>query len=131
MSEPTHLEQAVLHALLDGAHPALDALRDQLPGLAVVHRIVTPTTFSTVLRPGRGAPRAPIPARRAVLDDLHADVPGLTGGAAFALFVEDGWLARLEGSTFGDEPWPEDLAGFTLHHDDPERDLSDLDPPAP
>jgi hypothetical protein len=131
MSEPTHLEQAVLHALLDGAHPALDALRDQLPGLAVVHRIVTPTTFSTVLRPGRGVPRAPIPARRAVLDDLHADVPGLTGGAAFALFVEDGWLARLEGSTFGDEPWPEDLAGFTLHHDDPERDLSDLDPPAP
>jgi hypothetical protein len=127
MSEPTHLEQAVLHALLDGAHPALDALRDQLPGLAVVHRIVTPTTFSTVLRPGRGAPRAPIPARRAVLDDLHADVPGLTGGAAFALFVEDGWLARLEGSTFGDEPWPEDVAGFTLHHDDPERDLSDLD----
>jgi hypothetical protein len=129
MSELTHLEQAVLHALLDGDHPALEALRDQLPGLAVAYRMATPTSFSTVLRPGRGAPRAPMVARRAVLDDLHADIPGLPGGAAFALFLEDGWLSRLEGSTFAGEPWPGDLAGFTLHHDDPERDLSDLDPP--
>jgi hypothetical protein len=94
----------------------------------VLHRTATPTSFSTVLRPVRGAPRAPVAAPIAVLDDLHADVPGLPGGAAFALFVEDGWLSRLEGSTFGGEPWPDDLAGFTLHHDDQERDLSDLDP---
>ncbi len=129
MSELSHLEHAVLHAMLDGAHPALDALRRQLPGLSVARRIVTPTTFSTVLRPAPAAARAPIASSRVVLDDLHADVPGLPGGAAFALFVEDGWLARLEGSTFAREPWPDDLAGFTLHHDDPERDLSDLDPP--
>jgi len=129
MSTLTHLEQSVLHAFLDGAHPALEALREQLPGLAVVRRIATPTSFSTVLRPGRGASRAPIRTRLAVLDDLVADIPGLSGGAAFALFVEDGWLARLEGTTYGSEPWPEDVAGFTLHPDDPERDLSDLDPP--
>lgn len=129
MSALTHLEQSVLHALLDGAHPALEALREQLPGLVVVRRIATPTSFSTVLRPGRDAPQAPIRARHVVLDDLSADIPGLPGGAAFALFVEDGRLVRLEGSTYGDEPWPEDLAGFTLHPDDPERDLSDLDPP--
>jgi hypothetical protein len=94
----------------------------------VVHRIATPTTFSTVLRPGRGAARAPVASPRVVLDDVHADVPGLSGGAAFALFVEDGWIVRLEGSTFAEERWPDDLAGFTLHPDDPERDLSDLDP---
>jgi len=129
MSALTHLEQSVLHAFLDGAHPALEALREQLPGLAVVRRIATPTSFSTLLRPGRGASRAPIRTGRAVLDDLSADIPGLPGGAAFALFVEDGWLARLEGTTYGSEPWPEDVAGFTLHPDDPERDLSDLDPP--
>jgi hypothetical protein len=129
MSALTHLEQSVLHALLDGAHPALEALREQLPGLVVVRRIATPTSFSTVLRPGRDAPQPPIRARHVVLDDLSADIPGLPGGAAFALFVEDGRLVRLEGSTYGDEPWPEDLAGFTLHPDDPERDLSDLDPP--
>jgi len=129
MSEPTHLERAVLHAMLLGAHPALEDLREQLHGLSVVHRNATPTSFSAMLRPARGAPRASVAAARAVLDDLHADVPGLTGGAAFALFVEDGWLSRLEGSTFGGESWPDDLAGFTLHHDEPERDLSDLDPP--
>jgi len=129
MSALTHLEQSVLHAILDGAHPALEALRAQLPGLVVVRRSASPTSFATVLRPDRGAPRAPLQARRAVLDDLFADVPGLPGGAAFAVFIEDGRLARLEGSTFGGEPWPEDVAGFTLHPDDPERDLSDLDPP--
>ena len=41
MSEPTHLERAVLHAMLLGAHPALEELRDQLHGLSVVHRIAT------------------------------------------------------------------------------------------
>ena len=129
MREPTHLERAVLHAMLEGSHPALEELRDQLHGLSVVHRVATPTTFSTLLRPARGAPRAPVAASRAVLDDLHADAPGLSGGAAFALFIEDGLLSRLEGATFGGESWPDDLAGFTLHLDDPERDLSDLDPP--
>jgi hypothetical protein len=130
MSAPTHLERAVLHAMLQGVHPALEELRDQLHGLVVARRNATPTSFSTWLRPAHGASRAPVAAARVVLDDLHADVPGLTGGAAFALFVEDGWLSRLEGATFGGEPWPDDLAGFTLHHVDPERDLSDLDPPA-
>ena len=129
MSALTHLEQSVLHAFLDGAHPALEALRHQLAGLVVVRRIATLTTFSTALRPDRGAPRAPLRAHHAVLDDLTSDIPGLPGGAAFALFVEDGWLRRLEGTTSGNEPWPADVAGFTLHHDDPERDLSDLDPP--
>ena len=129
MSALTHLEHSVLHALLEGAHPALEALREQLPGLAVVRRTATPASFSTVLRPRGGAPRAPVRTRQAVLDDLSADIPGLPGGAAFALFVEDGWLARLDGTTYGNEPWPEDVAGFTLHPDDPERDLSDLDPP--
>lgn len=129
MIELTVLERAVLHALLGGNHPVLEALRDQLPGLRVVRRIATPTTFSTVLRTSTAAPPAPVPGGRAVLDDVHADVPDLPGGAGFALFVEDGRLVRLEGSTFGGEPWPEDLAGFTVHLDDPERDLSDLDPP--
>lgn len=129
MSALTHLEQSVLHAFLEGAHPALEVLREQLPGLAVVRRAATETSFFTVLRPGQGAPRAPIRNRHAVLDDLSADIPGLPGGAAFALLVEEGWLARLEGTTYGSEPWPDDVAGFTLHPDDPERDLSDLDPP--
>jgi hypothetical protein len=129
MSELTHLEQAVLHAILAGSHPALEALRDQLHGLEVARRIAGGTSFSTVLRPDPALPRAPIAARRTVIDDLMADVPGLARGAAFALFVEDGRLARLEGTTFGGEPWPDDLAGLTLHHDGEERDLSELDPP--
>ncbi len=126
MGPLTHLEQSVLHMMLRGDHPVLEALRDQLPGLAVVRRGATATSFTTVLRPDPAVPPAPMHARRAVLDDLHADMPGLPRGAAFALFLEDGRLARLEGPTFGGEPWPDDVGGFTLHFDDPERDLSGL-----
>jgi len=129
MSELTHLEQSVLHAVLDGDHPVLEVLRDQLPGIVVTRREVTATSFTTALRPAGEAQRAPVAARQLVLDDLYADVPGLAGGVSFALFVEDGRLSCLRGSTFGGEPWPADLAGFTLHLVDPERDLSDLDPP--
>jgi len=35
MSALTHLEQSVLHAILDGAHPVLEVLREQLPGLGL------------------------------------------------------------------------------------------------
>lgn len=128
MTELTRLEHAVLHAMLRGDHPALEVLRDQLAGLAVLRRTASPTTFSTVLRPAPAAPQAEVPSRRVVLDDLYAEIPGLSGGASFALFVDDGRLACLHGSTFGGEPWPEDVAGFTLHHDEPERDLSALGP---
>src|SRR5512137_2638989 len=68
MDDLSHLEQAVLHAVLDGEHPVLDALRDQLPGLAVTGREVTATSFTTGLRPDPGAPRAPVATRQVVLD---------------------------------------------------------------
>lgn len=129
VSEPTFLEQAVLHAILAGHHPTLEVLRDQLHGIQVVRRIATGTTFHTVFRVDPSRPPARMRSPRAVVDDVMADVPGLGQGAAFALFVEDGRIARLEGTTFGGEPWPDDLAGLTLHHDGAERDLSDLDPP--
>jgi len=127
MDELTHLEQAVLRALLAGAHPVLAALRAQLRALRVARREATAMAFATWLDVGRAPRVAPVGPRRIILDDVHADIPALAHGASFALFAVDGRLERLEGVTFGGEEWPEDVAGFTLHYDEPERDLSDLD----
>ncbi len=128
MDELTHLEQAVLRALLTGAHPVLAALRAQLRAVRVARRQATAAAFSTWLEVGRQVRLAAVGPRRLILDDVHADIPALAHGASFALFVVDGRLERLEGVTFGGEEWPDDVAGFTLHYDDePERDLSDLD----
>ena len=105
----------------------LSALRAQAAAARARRRDVSGTSFATWLAVGAGTPRAATSSPRLVLDDVHADLPGLSGGAAFALFVVDGRLDRLEGVTFGNERWPADVAGFTLHYDDEERDLGELD----
>ncbi|HTP52533.1 MAG TPA: hypothetical protein VMK42_17725 [Anaeromyxobacteraceae bacterium] len=126
MEELTHLEQAVLRMFLAGRHPVLAALRAQLPSLSVARREGTGQRFETRFAVGRSARPAALPAR-VLLDDVHASVPGLAHGASFALFVVGGRLARLEGVTFRGEVWPKEIGAFTLHYDEPERDLSDLD----
>jgi len=127
MDELTHLEQSVLRMLLAGQHPVLSALREQLQTLRVRGRKVSGVAFATRLEVGPRARPAPLLSRSLVLDDVHADIPGLAHGAGFALFVEDGLLRRLEGATYRGEEWPRDLGDFTLHYDEPERDLSDLE----
>ncbi|HVP68297.1 MAG TPA: hypothetical protein VMT17_13670 [Anaeromyxobacteraceae bacterium] len=125
MDELTHLEQAVLRMFLAGSHPALAALRRQLAAARASSRRGTATSFSTRLDVGGVAPAA-VAARRVVLSDVEAEIPGLAHRASFALFVTDGRLERLEGATRAGEEWPRDLAGFTLHHVEPDRDLADL-----
>jgi len=127
MDELTHLEQAVLRMLLAGSHPVLEALRAQLGTLRVQGRVLSGVAFATRLAVAPRSPPAPLRAPAVVLDDVHADIPGLAHGAGFALFVEGGLLRRLEGATYRGEEWPRDLGDFTLHYDELERDLSDLE----
>jgi hypothetical protein len=127
MDELTHLEQAVLRMLLAGRHPVLESLRAQLESVRALGREGSPVAFSTRLGVGPLSRSAALGAETVVLDDVYADIPGLSYGAAFALFVVRGFLRRLDGATYRGEEWPRDVGGFTLHYDEPERDLSDLD----
>ncbi len=45
--------------------------------------------------------------------DVIAEIPGLSGGAGFLLYIENGILDVLEGYSY-DEPWPTSTEGFTL-----------------
>ena len=122
----TNLEVAVLDQLLAGEHPVLAALRAQARGLTAKSRTKTGVGFSTQLRVLAGVPRAALSRDRVHVGDVEADIPGLKHGAGFVLFVEDGYLAALEGYTYG-EPWPQSERGARLRYTGERgRDLSSL-----
>lgn len=114
------LESSVLEALLAGDHPVLVALRAQVPHLSVKNREVSRAGCFTEFALSDGAPAAPTRSERLVFGDVQAMIYGLTLGAGFVLYVNNGFIDLLEGYTF-DEPWPENLERFTLVYTDPSR----------
>jgi len=87
----TPFERTMLHRLLDGDHPALDALRGQVDRVS--------------LKPGRAAIRCEPP--RFVLSDIVYQLEGCENGGTAALFVENGELDSLELYTWS-RTWPAD-----------------------
>jgi len=54
------------------------------------------------------------------IDDVNGEIQGLAHGAGFVLFIRGGRLKMLEGFSY-DEPWPDQVGGFSLSYSDPER----------
>jgi hypothetical protein len=112
------LEAAVLDHLLAGDHPVLAALRNQLAEATIADREFSGAGFFTHFALPKGAMAAPVRTLR--FGDVHATIAGLQHGADFVLFVDDGRLSMLEGASYG-EPWPEEIAEFTVAYLDPAR----------
>lgn len=107
------LERAVMEMLLAGEHPVLRLLRAQFEHARVVRREFTGVGFFTHFEIPEDFPR--VPGRASFeLDDVHADVPELTMGIDFILFVRDGVIDFLEGFTYGDDRFPETIDTFRL-----------------
>lgn len=47
--------------------------------------------------------------------DFATDVNGVGHGVDFVLYVDDGLITMLEGFTFGDEKWPNELTYYKIH----------------
>jgi hypothetical protein len=107
------LESAVLEDLLDGNHPVLAALRDQIAGLSVVERERTGTGFFTKFETPPATKRAPVSTESIRFGDVVASIDGLANGAGFLLYVDGGLIRMLEGYSF-EEPWPEHVRRFSL-----------------
>jgi hypothetical protein len=122
MESVSDFEASVLGELLRGNHDALECLRAQSEHLRVTSReysgvgvfvhFVCAHEVKSLQRP-----------RVARFGDVIADIPGLTHGAGFVLFVDEGRISMLEGYTYG-EPWPTELKGATFRYMAAERDMS-------
>ncbi|MDX2000062.1 MAG: hypothetical protein SF066_20275 [Thermoanaerobaculia bacterium] len=106
------LEHAVMEKLLAGDSHVLETLRRQARGAKVVRRENTGAGFYTWLEPSSDSPRTPDPGNFE-LSDVEAQIPGLTHGAGFVLFIRNGYLDNLEGFSY-DEPWPKEIVAFSL-----------------
>jgi hypothetical protein len=120
--ELSDLEREVLAATLQGDHPVLDALRQQVESCRVRDREWTGAGFFTHVNAPPSQPRLRGSAR---LSGVFAEIEGLKHGAGFVLSVEDGRVATLEGFSY-EEAWPEAIRGFTVHPSAAPPDLAAL-----
>jgi len=114
------LEREVLEKLLAGEHPVLEALRRQLASISVVEREQTGSGFFTKLSTIPSAAAAQVQTSSLRFGDIEATMDGLSHGAGFVLYVDDGRLTMLEGYSY-EEPWPEHVEKFSLRFSDPTR----------
>jgi hypothetical protein len=130
MTELTDLERAVLEKLLAGDDERLAELREQLETTLVSKREMTGVGFFTTLSVLSSTHR--LNNRSLELGGVIGEIPTLTYGAGFLLFVRDGFLDVLEGFVYGDEPWPKTISRFELRYTRPgPRDLDALLSPNP
>lgn len=118
-------EQAVMDKLLAGDHPAMAILRAQAATARLVSREYSGVGFFCSFEVPADAPTLGA-GGRLTIDDVNAEVTGLTHGAGFVLFVCDGRLDMLEGFSY-DEPWPDDVSGFDLTYQREPRVLDFLE----
>ena len=115
MAEPLlPLERAVLDFALVGEHPTLDILREQAKSVTVVTREFTGVGFFTRLAVDAAKPA--IDGRPGLaIADIDGEAADLAHGLGFVVFVEEGFLAFIEGFTI-DEPWPAGLSDVALSY---------------
>jgi hypothetical protein len=110
-------EQAVLQKILAGNHPMLATLREQCGHARLAKRENTGVGFFCEFEVEADAPMVP---GNFQVGDVHAELEALKYGVGLVLFIREGRLHMLEGYTY-DEPWPEQVRGFSLRYTDPER----------
>jgi hypothetical protein len=109
-------ERLVLNALLEGDHPTLAGLRQQLEHVGVPLRTHTGVGEYVDLEPIIGS--QPVEPRKLILADVNVQVQGVKHGADALLYIVNGLLNVLEFATAADE-WPAEpvLTGITFYKD--------------
>jgi hypothetical protein len=121
MIQLNSLESAVLNKLLEGNHPALATLRDQLRVAMVRSRRLTGAGFFTEIELPPETTPARISPGSFQFGDVEASIPGLQHGAGFLVYIRNGMLQMLEGYSY-EEPWPQRTDIFELRYSEPERE---------
>jgi hypothetical protein len=112
-SELSSIEKSVLEKLLAGDLPFIVQLRQQIAGCKVVKRELTGVGFYTTLEIPKSIHRTH--GLDIKFGDVIAEIPKLSNGAGFLLYVKDGVLDMLEGYSY-DEAWPSSISSFSLKY---------------
>ena len=118
---PDHVPPAVqtlvdrlLPALLEGAHPALACLRQQLRYLRVAKVELTGAGFYVDFEVAGEVPLADPPNFAGGGADIRLRDFALPAGCV--LFVRQGRIATLEGYTYGDDEWSSGAEVVSVEH---------------
>ena len=103
----------LLPRLLEGEHPNLVVLREQLRRATVTRVELTGVGFFVGFSVPDGLRRTE--PKRLVGGNAEISLSGVEHGAGCVLFVEDGRLSLFEGYTF-DEEWPADARVTAVEH---------------
>jgi len=117
----TPLEIAVMRLLLAGDDPVLVILREQFDQAKLQSRKFTGVGFYTRFAVSADIQRLP-GNPSFFFGDVEAAITPIQHGAGFLLRVTDGIVDFLEGYTY-DEPWPDEITGFTVGYIEGERDM--------
>lgn len=111
-------DHQILEFALQGDHPVLAILREQLTQATLSPRDYTGVGFVTDITVPEQARR--LPSSSLVISDVHAEVKGLEHGAGFVVFIEGGALSMLECYMYEDA-WPTDAHIHRLYYTGPQE----------
>lgn len=114
----TQFERDVLNASLKPERSPFPLLRKQLDRLVVSGREQSSAGIFVHLSVLADAIDPRLRGVNVEFGDIIADVPGVRHGLGFVVFVREGALNMLEGYTFGDDRWPEEITEYTLRRAD-------------
>jgi len=109
----TDLEMAVLVEMINKCPTDREVFLQQLRNCQVVSRENTGCGFYTTLKVDSHV----LPSEskeRQLVQGAHVSCPELEHGAGFILYIQDGYLHMLEGYTFVDDQWPENVSSFKV-----------------
>lgn len=107
------LEKMVVEKILSGDDRVLDILRKQYNDSVVESREFTGAGFYTTFKINDSAPML-VGKNSFQLGDVIGTIKGVKYGVGFVLFIKDGKIDFLEGYTYGEEKWPENIEDFRL-----------------
>ena len=120
-----NFERTILDFLLAGDDPTLAALRDQFKAAVIISREFTGVGFFSRIAVPDYVER--LSGRKNLeIGDVIGHLAGLKHEVGFVLFVRDGALKTLEGFTYGEERWPDEVRltdVYYVHHEPPDNPM--------
>jgi hypothetical protein len=108
------LEILILEKALSQEGEGNGCLLSQIPYLEPIERSYNNAGFFTLFKLIDLSKKCPF-LDRLVISNVEGHVTGLSYGAGFVVFVEDGVIASVEGAPYG-EDWPESAVVHSLYY---------------